>query len=230
MGIAQNKLLRPWWWFLDYLYALGRQGAAIFSHRPPPAYGEGIDGLPVIILLPGVYETWVFLDPPAARLSARGFSVQAVPELAFNIAGVEESATTVGEELVHRGIQRCILLAHSKGGLIGKQLMLNAPPGVEIIGMVAVSTPFSGSNYARYMLDPILRSFSPRDRVLMALQEQLEINVRITSIYADFDPHIPERSELSGATNVELPVAGHFRLLSDPTVLSSIDDAVDRLL
>jgi pimeloyl-ACP methyl ester carboxylesterase len=48
------------------------------------------------------------------------------------------------------------------------------------------------------------------------MSRELTINSRITSIYGPFDPHIPEGSVLPGATNIELPVAGHFRILGDP--------------
>ena len=73
----------------------------------------------------------------------------------------------------------------------------------------------SGSRYVRYMLLPTLRIFSPRNALTLELAREETINSRITSIYGPFDPHIPEGSILPGATNIELPAAGHFRILGD---------------
>jgi pimeloyl-ACP methyl ester carboxylesterase len=94
--------------------------------------------------------------------------------------------------------------------------MLNLDPEHRIERMIAVCTPFSGSRYARYMLLPSLRIFSPRNPLTLQLAREETINSRITSIYGPFDPHIPEGSVLPGATNIELPAAGHFRILGDP--------------
>ncbi|MEH3089267.1 MAG: alpha/beta hydrolase, partial [Microbacterium arborescens] len=54
-----------------------------------------------------------------------------------------------------------VLVAHSKGGLIGKQMMTDAAVGPRVRGMVAVASPFGGSVYGRLMLLPALRAFSP---------------------------------------------------------------------
>jgi pimeloyl-ACP methyl ester carboxylesterase len=51
-------------------------------------------------------------------------------------------------------------------------------------------------------------------------------NSRVVSLYGAFDPHIPEGSELPGATNVELPVAGHFRILNRPETVRAVLAAV----
>jgi hypothetical protein len=95
--------------------------------------------------------------------------------------------------------------------------------------MVAVATPFSGSRLARYMLGQALRSFDPRDPVLLALAGELVVNERITAVYPRFDPHIPETGHLEGATNIELPLSGHFRPLGDPVLIDVVMREVERL-
>lgn len=224
------------WWALDYVYAGWRQIISAFRRRPPETYAHGDPLRPVIVLLPGVYESWLFLEPAAARLNAAGWKVFSVPGLGFNIKPIPESAGLLTEELARiqkqQGPTRCILLAHSKGGLIGKQAMLDAhrlQGGMSILGMVAIGTPFSGSQYARYMLSPSLRHFSPVDAVLLSLQEQTVLNSKVVSIYPEFDPHIPAGSALPGAVNVELPVSGHFRTLSEAVVLDEVEAAVRSL-
>ncbi|MBP2412128.1 hypothetical protein JOF48_000927 [Arthrobacter stackebrandtii] len=252
-----KMLKRLGWWSLDYLYAGWRQLESVFRRGAPAHYAQGDPALPAVVLLPGVYESWFFLDPAAARLSALGYRVFTVPALGFNRLPVPDSAALATARLaaLHagHGVTRCILLAHSKGGLIGKHLMLDADrakgvrlhrtdltrdggsplpapaAGVEVLGMVAVATPFAGSPYARYLMSRTMRDFSPADGALLALQEQAALNHKVVSIYPEFDPHIPGGSALAGAANIELPVSGHFRTLSDETVLAAVGHAVAQL-
>lgn len=242
-GNRMSKLARPWWWALDYLYAGWRQVVSLLRHRPPGNYGAGEPSRPAIVLLPGVYETWLFLEPAAQRLADGGYRVYTVPALGLNKRPVPESALLVRTRLVElrrmHGIQECVLLAHSKGGLIGKHVMLDGllpgnsgsaePLAPRILGMVAVGTPFAGSAYAKFLFPRTLRQFSPRDAVLLSLQAQQEANDRIISIYAQFDPHIPGGSALAGAKNLRLPVSGHFRTLHEPLVLDAIEKSVASL-
>lgn len=226
-----KRLLRPWWWLLDYLYAGWRQLLSVFRRRCPAAYALGDPEKPAVVLLPGVYETWLFLEPAAQRLNALGYRVFAVPQLGINRRSVPVSADLVARALADlrsaHGVDQVVLLAHSKGGLIGKHVMLDADASsVEIRGLVAVATPFSGSLYARYLLSRTMRDFSPNDTVLMALQAETDINAQVVSIYPEFDPHIPGGSALQGAVNVEVPVSGHFRTLGDETVLTAVEQAV----
>jgi hypothetical protein len=120
-----------------------------------------------------------------------------------------------------------VLVAHSKGGLIGKRVMVS-PAGERVAGMVAVATPFAGSRWARFMIGRALRSFAPHDPVLLALAAELEVNERVTAVYPRFDPHIPETGHLVGATNIELPLSGHFRPLGDHTLVELVVREVGR--
>lgn len=72
------------------------------------------------------------------------------------------------------------------------------------------------------MPTPSLRAFRSGDATMRALAAAAEVNVRIVSVYADFDPHIPEGSELAGARNVRLDTGGHFRVLADPRVIAEV--------
>ena len=238
-----RRMLHPWWWLLDYLYAGWRQLLSPFRRDCPPEYAAGDPSLPAIVLLPGVYETWLFLEPAATRLNASGHRVFSVPGLGVNKKAIPESARIVAERVAalhaEYGVQRCIFLPHSKGGLIGKHLMLDALAAAETgargshpvqkMGLVAIGTPFSGSIYAKYTLSRTIRDFSPTDAVLLALRRQEKLNDRVVSIYPVFDPHIPGGSALSGALNIELPVAGHFRTLREGVVLDAVEDAVRKL-
>jgi len=219
-------LRRAWWWTADYLYAAGRQLAALgLPWLPgrvalePAAWRSGRADLPEVVLIPGVYEHWSFLRPLGNALTAAGHRVVVVHGLGANLLDIPETARRVDVALAQRPAPPAgrVLVAHSKGGLVGKSLLVTlgdrAASERGLIGLVAVCTPFAGSRLAGLFLDPRIRDFSPRNRTIVQLGGSHGVNGDIVSIFGPFDPHIPEGSALAGATNVEVPVAGHFRPL-----------------
>jgi pimeloyl-ACP methyl ester carboxylesterase len=147
--------------------------------------------------------------------------------LGLNVKPVPDSAAVVSALLESHDLHDVTILAHSKGGLIGKHAMASQAGLQRVKGMVAVATPFAGSIYAKYMLAPSLKIFSPRDANLRALASDEAANARIVSVYGAFDPHIPARSALTGAKNVELETGGHFRILTKPQVLEEVSLLAD---
>ncbi|WP_238707049.1 esterase/lipase family protein [Microbacterium lushaniae] len=208
------------WWVADYAYAATWQARAFLNRTDPATFRSGPEV--ALVLLPGVYETWKFLQPLASALHERGHPIHIVDVLHRNSRPVTEMAVHVTRYLDDHDLTDVMLVAHSKGGLVGKQVMIGEA-GSRVRGMVAVATPFGGSRYARMMLSPTLRSFSPRDRTIVALAQQLEVNARITSVYGLFDPHIPEGSKLPGGRNVQLETGGHFRILAHPRVIAEVE-------
>lgn len=207
-------------WAADYAYVARWQVQGFLFRLDPAPYLEPAGGqaprLPVV-LIPGVYENWQFLRPLAAALAERGHPVHTVNSLGYNRGRVDRMARLVEAYLDSAGLQDAAIVAHSKGGLIGKQVLLG-PKGHRIRHLVAINTPFSGSPYARLFFLPSIRAFSPRNALLRSLQASLDANSRITSIYAGFDPHIPGGSRLDGARNIQLEAMGHFRPVGDPEV------------
>lgn len=209
------------WWVADYAYAVTWQVRAFFSRTDPEEFATG-DRAPIVVL-PGIYETWRFLQPLITAMHERGHPVHVVAALGRNRWPVPRGARHVADYLRERDLNGAILLAHSKGGLIGKQAMSAPEVTGRILGMVAVASPFGGSVYGRLMLLPALRAFSPSAPVIRALSRELEPNARIVSVYGEFDPHIPGGSELVGARNVRLATGGHFRILAHPRIAAEIE-------
>ena len=208
-----SALQKGLWWLQDYAYAAICQVEGMLSRVQPGSFHQGHRS-PVVII-PGVYENWQFMLPLIQSIHDAGHPVHVVTVLQRNKLKVPAAARMVAQHIEEAGLRDAAIVAHSKGGLIGKYAMLNLDPEQRISRMIAVCTPFSGSTYARYMLLPSLRIFSPRNALTLELAREETINSRITSIYGPFDPHIPEGSILPGATNIELPTAGHFRILGD---------------
>jgi pimeloyl-ACP methyl ester carboxylesterase len=213
------------WWVLDYAYAVRWQVRAAVNRTDPTSFRSGT--LAPIVVLPGIFETWKFLQPIVEGLHARGHPVHILEGLQRNQYPVGELADVVTGYLDRAGIDDVIILAHSKGGLAGKLAMLG-PAAARVRGMVAVATPFGGSRYARLMPTRTLRALSPRDPAIVRLARDLTVNARIVSIFGRFDPHVPEGSELAGAKNVRLETGGHFRILAHPRVLAEVAVLAER--
>lgn len=222
------------WRAQDYGYVLRRQAAGLRPRRraaPDRARGAtpGPAGAPVV-LVPGVYEAWTFLRPLGRVLRDAGHPVHVLPRLGYNRGPVPDAARELGRLVAEEGLDGVVVVAHSKGGLVGKHAMLREDPACRIAGMVAVATPFAGSPYARWVPFRAVRAFVPTDAVLVALAAEREVNARIVSVYSRFDPHIPGCCALDGAaSNVELATPGHFRVLADPRLPGVVLDAVARL-
>ena len=208
------------WWVQDYLYAAGRQILSAASRTRPEDFLSGA-GRPVVVI-PGVYEDWRFMLPLVQRLHEAGHPVHVLALLHRNRLAVPKAADLIAGYIRDRDLSEVVIVAHSKGGLIGKFVMMQLDPERRIAGMVAVCSPFSGSRYASLMLLPSLRAFSPRSAVTMQLAREERVNERITSLYGLFDPHIPEGSVLPGACNIQLDTGGHFRILAHEDTVRTI--------
>jgi triacylglycerol lipase len=211
------------WWAEDYVYALFWQLRGLRAGEPN-RYLSG--DLRPIVILPGIWETWAFMVPLIKSLHQAGHPVHVLADLRRNNRSVAETATSVAGYLRAHDLHDVALVAHSKGGLIGKYAMTFLNEEDRISSMVAIAVPFSGSRYAPYLLLPSLRAFSPHDPTTVLLNGDVRVNSRILSIFGEFDPHIPEGSALQGATNARLPLGGHFKILSDSAAIALALEAV----
>ena len=211
-----------WWACADWLYAVRwqlrslRRGALPEDYRTAPG-----DGVPVV-LVPGVYESWRFLQPLLEALHRGGHPVHVLDVLGFNSGEVPEAALAVRAYVESTGLPRVALVTHSKGGLIGKQLLAHHDADGLVDRLVAVNAPFSGSTRARWLPLRAVRVFVPGGPLLRELDAARSVNAMITSVYSAVDPNIPGTSRLEGATNVEVDTVGHFRVLSDPRAQAAV--------
>ena len=72
----------------------------------------------------------------------------------------------------------------------------------------------------------MVRAFSPKNRMLRQLLENLDVNHRIVSAYSAFDPHIPGGCRLEGGVNIRLETTGHFKILAEKRVHDIIDQVL----
>ncbi|MGY4642827.1 esterase/lipase family protein [Cellulomonas sp. URHB0016] len=208
---------RAWWLARDYAFVLRWQVAGVATRVGPrdllrPERPAG----PPVVLVPGVYEPWQFLLPLATVLHDHGVRVHVLPELGINHRPIPDQAALLGRYVREQDLRDVVLVAHSKGGLIGKLAMLREDADHRVTSMVAVNTPFAGSAYARWFPAAAVRAFRPTDATIVALQAERAVNRRITSAFSFWDPHIPAGSSLHDGLDVVLDTPGHFRPLADP--------------
>ena len=218
---------------VDWTYGSAWWLRAFFRRESPQAFVEpGPDeGCHTpLVLLPGIWEPWQYLVPLARALNAEGHPTWLVPALGSNGAPIEAAARIVAGFLVTNELTGVILVAHSKGGLVGKAVMLDPAVADRVRGMVALSTPFGGSSLSW----PIFRHsplgiFAPTGPTIVDLAAQRDVNARIVSLQPTHDQVIPEGSSLAGARNVTLEMSGHFRPLRDARVHRIIHEQVHEL-
>ena len=229
----------------DYAAAVRGQTLAWVSREQPGVLAAGDPEKPLLVLIPGVYDSWRFMLPLARKLNRHGYRVLPLPGLGDNRRPVMHGARLLSAELERiaaqagSGTERVVLVAHSKGGLIGKQVLLDFAAGqtepdaaggrLAVLGMVAVATPFQGSRYAARAVGRTLREFRPDSETIRALAAQAEVNSRIVSVLPSFDPHIPGDRTLPGAAEFRLHGSGHFRILASQEGLAAVLAGVESL-
>lgn len=99
-----------------------------------------------MLLLPGIYGSWTFMLPVAELLRDHGYEVHPVVDLGSGT--IKEMAHVVDRYIRKEGITCCLLVAHNKGGLIGKHLLARHNDDGVIQGLVGANTPFAGVHEA----------------------------------------------------------------------------------
>jgi triacylglycerol lipase len=215
-----------WWRLLDYEVAVRWIVTGVVQPGDPDELAgspESTRGRPVVIV-PGVYEAWHFMRPLARSLHARGLSVHVVPGLGRNRSGIAPSATLLRERIAALGLHDVVLVAHSKGGLIGKRAMIDDVLARErrIGSMVTVNTPFTGSRYARWVPLPAVRALVPGAPSIQELALERSVDERIVAVRSFWDPHVPDAGPPGDGADVLLTTPGHFRPLVDAELLEIV--------
>lgn len=202
----------------DYAWLARRLRSPL--REPPGSWAHG--GRAPVVLIAGVYEPWSFLADVGERLHRAGHPVRVVPAIGRNRGPIADGAQHALDLLRAHDLRGVCVVAHSKGGLVGKRLMAE-DPDARVARLIAIASPFGGSDRARYVPLSTVRDLGPAAAELIALSERTDLNERITSVFGRWDAHIPNGSRLEGARNIELPLLGHFRLLSDEQLLATVE-------
>ncbi|OGI63440.1 hypothetical protein A2818_00750 [Candidatus Nomurabacteria bacterium RIFCSPHIGHO2_01_FULL_40_12] len=220
-------------WIKDFTHLLSAGTIMYLKHTPPKHYlGHIVDGKVPVIILPGLFARWGFLKPIGDHISLLGHPVYIVPGLGNNITDIPASAKKVRHIIEENNLKNVIILAHSKGGLIGKYLLLHEDSKHKVKGMIAIATPWHGSSMGKFIPFSSVQEVTNESKIIKYLREHSEVNGKIISIIPSYDNIIwhPKGSYLKGALeNIKVEIAGHARITNDKIVWNYVIESIEKI-
>lgn len=188
--------------------------------------GRSDKDLPAVLLLHGMAESSASLRQLEKQIRQAGYQTFTVTDLGQMYRPLAE-LVPIAQQVLTRQIlsadpgRKIVCVAHSKGGLLAKLLMLKYPQNVQ--GIISLGTPWSGSTLTRLVpWASWAKELSPDSSTIKNLLAQSQLNQRIVSLGALRDQQVPNGTWLAGATNQQLPLRGHQRLLEHPVALAAV--------
>ncbi len=218
-------------WITDWTHLVKNMTIMYFRHTPPKHYlSYTIEGKVPVIILPGIFGRWSFLKPLADHISLLGHPVYIVPKLRDNLHDIPTSAKMLREVILENNLTHVVAVAHSKGGLITKYMLAHDNADYRTKGLVAIATPFSGSNLGNYIPYYPARELATDSKIIAYLQTHTQVNKQIISIIPQYDNFVwhEKGSFLEGALeNIYVLSSGHNLLLRDTRVWKVVLQAID---
>jgi pimeloyl-ACP methyl ester carboxylesterase len=220
-------------WLIDYGYMVRGAAGSVLNSRAPGHYLEHtIAGKVPVIIIPGVLGKWSFMKSLADNISLQGHPVYILPKLGYNLYNIPASAEVLRQAVEEMNeAEKIILVAHSKGGLIGKYFLAHHNAKNKVAALIAIATPFSGSSMAKFVpLDPV-RELHTDSQIIQDLLSHTVVNKKIVSIIPEYDNHVwaEQGSFLEGADNREVVVHGHHRVVFDKGVQKVVFDSIEKI-
>lgn len=203
----------------------------IFYKNPPKHYLSYVkNGKIPVILIPGISNRWGFLKNLGDKISYSGHPLYVVNGLGLNRLDISYSAKIVKELIEKMHLNKAVIVAHSKGGLIGKYYLTHENKDKKIKGLIAIAAPFSGSKIARHLAKKYSKELSPQSETIQSLNQHAEVNSRIISIMPEFDNHVwhEKGSYLEGAINIKTKTKGHHKIVFDKGVQDKITKLIEK--
>lgn len=223
--------MRIIYWIIDYFYLIRGKLLMLFYNNPPQHYlkRESKKKVP-IILIPGIANKWGFLKHLADSISAKGHPVYIVNKLKFNLFDIKTSAKIVREMIDKNDLEKAVIVGHSKGGIIGKYLLIHENKDNRIKGLISIGGPFSGSRLANYTLGKSFKELAPQSKIIQEMKRNSVVNSKIISIMPEFDTRVwhEKASFLEGAINITVPTKGHHKIIFDKDVANKIIELIGK--
>ena len=213
------------YWINDYYYLLLGKLLMYIHQKPPKDYlGYAIKDKNPVILIPGNSNKWGFLKKLADTISNLGHPIYISQKLGLNLFDIPTSAKIVREIIDDNKLENVVLIGHSKGGIVGKYLLIHNNKDEKISKLIAIAAPFSGSRLANYTLGKSFKELSPQSTTILEMKSNIDINSKIVSIMPEFDTRVwhEKGSFLEGALNITVPIKGHHKIVFDKAVISKI--------
>ncbi len=213
-------------WAIDYAY-MANGWRMMYQHRKPPKHylGHVINGKNPVILIQGVTLKWGFMKKLGDAISLAGHPVYIAPELGHNLDSVPNQAKLIEQIILDNSLQNVVIVAHSKGGLIAKHLLNNSPVSPKIKKIIAIATPFHGSNLTKYLIGKPFKELHPNSETVQNLNSKCDLDKKICTITPTFDNHVwhPKQTKLNSASeNITLPIKGHHKIIFNQKTIQTI--------
>ena len=215
-------------WVKDYWYALGPH---LSVAKVPESYlNNAKEGKAPVVLIPGLLEKYHFLKAIGDSLSKEGHPVYIIKKLGRNVKTISDSATIVKELINEEQLKDVIVVAHSKGGLIGKYLLAFENADNKIKKVIAIASPWKGSIFLKISPHKSFKELRPKSGLIKKLGEQKQVNSKIVSIYGISDNVVwpVDSCNLEGAKNIQVDIHGHHKILFDKKVIDIVMSEVEK--
>lgn len=209
----------------DFLQMLILQKNSRKNLLPPENFKGNNEDTFKIILVPGLLEYWGVLLKYGLLSARLGHNVHVVRQLGNNIATIQKSSETIKRYIDENIDGEVFAITHSKGGIIGKQLLLDG----YLQGLIAIATPFSGSEAAESI--PILWPFKElrkESATILNLLNNDSVNEKIISIFPTYDNLISSGSYIDGGDNIHIPSKGHHKILTSALTLKVVENVIKK--
>lgn len=210
---------------IDFAYRM--KGSWRFQGQKPKHFAQSDSRKSPVILLAGMSLRWQFLRHLGIRISLEGHAVYVVPGLGRNFLSVAASAQLIRKLIEKNDLRDVVIVAHSKGGIVGKYLLIHHNKDKRIKRLIAIAPPFYGSTWARLHKHPVLQELLPGSQFLQELNEHTEVNKRIEVILSEHDNVIvPHTTYLVGGHTVVVKGHGHHHVI----FLEEVEDIIMKIL
>ena len=226
----------------EYALFIGMHIKSFRSQALPSEYLYGDKG--DVILLPGYGERWPFMGKIARYFHNQGFSIHILEglEKTRNLGRVEDYVKELEGLLRKIDFENCIIVTHSKGGLIAMQYLiqlLEQTLNVQSPLFINIAVPYGGTllGYLDRLLFNLTHGYEllPRSAVIIKIQKGMKqiperIKEKIISISAELgDNHIiPSGNALLppqlGIENFAVRIYGHTRILFSDSLLKLLGE------
>lgn len=200
-----------YYFILEYLLILKLHFRSLYTDIPKN-WSEGVKG--DVILIPGFFETWIFLKYIADDLNRSGYKIHTIPDFNYNILPLHECTKVLNEYIKNNHLKNILFISHSKGGIIAKLIIDSNIDSSH--RSISVTTPYKGTIFG-YLYLFNLKELTPSSKLITSVINHPVIKDTIVNLYAKLDNHIlPNKNALlPDAKNIQVDVVGHTRILED---------------
>lgn len=220
-------------WIFDIFYLLSLIFQINIKTQVPSSYlnSPKKEKNPVFVIH-GYLASWRITKKIADDISSKGYSVYVFPQLGRNTKSFPESLEIIEDVIEKNKLKEIIIVGYSKGGLIGKSLLIKQKNTDKIKGLITVATPFYGSKFANYFKFLKSNEFYPDNKLIKDLLADEEVNNKIIAISSSHDSAIihEKKATLPGARkNISVNTFGHVGIVLDKETRKKVIESVEEL-